>query len=133
MNKIIESFYNQISWSDECKIELIGDTDVVSTNLVLYMPCDWVDAESLSEIIIDYAKMRGLEPGLIIGGNPNPAIAERLCFVLTKQGILVSFIDPIARIAQSRFMISALDGLDWGRTSESIATGNSAPVWSWDV
>jgi hypothetical protein len=91
MSAIIQNFYGQISWSDECTIEFIGDIEVALSSLALYVPCDWPDAERLAMFAINAAKAKNLEPALIIGGNPNKAIAEKLCFCLAKQGILLSF------------------------------------------
>jgi hypothetical protein len=132
VQKIIQDFYSQISWGDECQIEFIGNIEIVISSQVLYTPCDWIEAENLAMFAINSAKTKGLEPGMIIAGNPSKAIAERLCLSLTKQGILLNFVDAVAKVAQSQFICSALDGIDWGQTIKSIKEGRATPIWSWD-
>lgn len=132
MNQIIQSFFGQISWADECSIVQIDGIEFIQTNLCLYLPCDWKHAEPSSQIVSLTAEMLKIEPGLVVGGNPAKDIAEQIYRSETKKGVLVMFVDAIARVTQSQCITSALDGIDWQRTSQSIAQGGKKPVWEWE-
>ena len=132
MNPIIESFYNQISWANECTIVKIRGFDFVWTSQCLYLPCHWNNCEYSSFIVTEAASKLQLEPALLIGGNPSKADAERIYWEKTKRSILVTFVDPVAQIVQAECITRALDGMDWSRTVEAIAHGSTKPVWEWD-
>jgi hypothetical protein len=132
MNSIIKIFYNQISWADECSIVQIDGIEFVQSNSCLYLPCHYKHVEPSARITSLSAERLKLEPALIVWGNPTKDLAQQIYSSETKRGILVVFVDAIAKVAQSQFIVSALDGIDWQRTSEGIAQGGKQLVWEWD-
>jgi hypothetical protein len=132
MNPIIQSFYNQISWVDECSILQIDGIEFVKTDIALYLPCDWKCAESSAGIVSLAAEFQGLEPVLIVGGDPSREVVEQIYINAIERNVVVIFVDAAAIIAKAQFITQALDGIDWPRTMGNIAKGNDTPVWEWE-
>lgn len=136
---ILDRFYETISWKNECEeIEF-------NERILLKTPCslDLVANSNvgiISNTIDSVYCLRqlfpnsGLEPGLIIWGNPPDFVVhEYISFCCQwNPPVHVQFIDIPARLAYSRFLTKALDGIDWQRSIEGLAKGNKNPVWIWD-
>jgi hypothetical protein len=130
--EVIEQFYEQISWKDECEEIVFGDRTLLKTPCTLDLVCHYqgILPNIISSIEVNKQfKDFKLKPGIIIWGNPENVIVDVYIENCAFYKVHPVFIDTRARLAYSRFVNRALDGIDWVRSAESVAKGGTKPVW----
>ena len=77
-NEIIQKFYQQISYSNTCKMHEFDGFTMTSTAYILYMPCHWQYYEERKNKIIALAEKLGYAPGMIITGDPDSETIQKI-------------------------------------------------------
>lgn len=134
---VLDRFYDLISWQDQCEEVEFNARILLKTphSLELVAHCSTGILKNClgSRYCLDFLYSKSnLKPGLIIWGKPDKRLVDAYMTFSCQHGVHVSFVDVQARLAYSRFLTKALDGIDWQRSLEGLAKGDKKPVWSWD-
>lgn len=131
--EVIDRFRAQIGWEDETRLIEHGDRTLLWHPMETHIPARW-DELDLQEAI---ALRDGLghDVALLVWGSPDKASAVEIYLTCAKAGINVYFLDATARVAQSRFITSAGEGVDWNRTLINLAHNEmkGEPIYEWDA
>ncbi|WP_414573158.1 hypothetical protein [Nostoc sp. CCY 9925] len=126
--QVIDQFYEQVSWKDECNETVIFNRTWIRNDKskCLFLPCYYEDYDKDKNDLLGLATGLKYEPSMIIYGDPGNAKVDELIFKSLSEYYLIhlEFIDVRARIAQSRFIHRALDGIDWNKAFTEVSNGN---------
>ena len=144
-HNIINRFFQTISWQEECTVELINNIPhvVYNPDKTLLLPIQHTEFgnilsgtnDSLFKSLLQYQDGKR---GLIVDGNIDRSGVEIICIVggMEKYSYTPFFVAPATRINYGRFVASVLDGVDWERSLEAIASSkddeNVQPIFEWD-
>ncbi len=75
---IIDQFYQDFYWASKCQVQELDGSLFVSSQYILYLPCNWQDYDKRKFDIIQIAEVANYAPGLIIGGDPNVETVQKI-------------------------------------------------------
>ncbi|MBD2409485.1 hypothetical protein H6H01_01915 [Nostoc calcicola FACHB-3891] len=125
--QVIDQFYEQVSWQDECCEMIVFNRTWIrhDGSKSLFLPCHYEDYDQAKNLLLSLATGFKYEPSMIIYGDPDKSKVEELIFKRqTETTINLDFIDVKAKVAYSRFISRALDGIDWGKAFTEVSKGN---------
>ncbi|MGL4884024.1 MAG: hypothetical protein ACRC8K_23640 [Waterburya sp.] len=144
--KVISRFKESISWANETETyrinRSVGNIYYLQHEKAIYFPCHWQEFDNKKRQVWGWAKMNGRRPCLLIWGEPDSYIAERIWrhsfqivnWIGTKEYSLICiFIDPIAQITINGLLLQNLDGVDWNRTlTNGLQEKSPRLIMEWD-
>jgi hypothetical protein len=146
--EIIQKFYGQISWADECRIHNVkfaNSLPLMIHDKSWFWPCLFTSVEQVKHeagLLLCLTEEAWCldptsadpKPCLIVDGDIDDKSMDELIWTLQLAQITPYFTSPESSIAHSQWIVKALDGLDWGRSfADFFAKGRDAkPVFQWD-
>ncbi len=134
--EILQQFYQQILWADQCREVTEEERTLLITPCALCIPSHWQDYEQNKVFIIKAAQKYALAPKLLVWGEPSDYEAEKIWWdaILSKKPnrFYVSFLDVQASVLNTELMLKVFEGADIQKTVENFLAGKWEAVWSWD-
>jgi hypothetical protein len=124
---VIESWFEQISWSDETSLKEVSGYVFAETNSSIYFPFHYLGGLNHLSRLKEIASQRGLRLTLLIHGNPPDDSVEKMWRIFLHQHISCWWIEPIPQIVANELMYRSLDGIDWGRSLTQ-----KRPIMEWE-
>jgi hypothetical protein len=134
--EVIEQFYTEISWKDECEEIEYGNRLLLKTDVTIKVPTYYGVYGDGVDLAIALASKFQVKPYLLLWGNAPKEMVEGIWWDSHKKTphVYISWISPYHNqmFWSNDMTFKALDGIDWQRSIEGLAKGSKKPVWSWD-
>lgn len=132
---VIQQFYKQISWADQCREVLEGNRTLLVTPCAICIPTHWQDFEQNKAFIITIALKYSLSPKLLVWGEPSDYETEKIWWdVMTSSNprVYAKFIDVQASVLDAQLLLKTFEGADIPQTLANFLAGKPEVVWTWD-
>ncbi|MBE9054397.1 hypothetical protein IQ243_29240 [Nostocales cyanobacterium LEGE 11386] len=133
--EVIQEFYAQISWADQCRTVTESGRTLLVTPCALAVPSHWQDYKQNKAFVLPIAKSYSLDPQLLVWGAPSKAEVEKIWWdsiTSSQPRIYAKFLDVEASLVESDLILKVLEGLDVHKTFENFLAGNSQVVFDWE-
>lgn len=118
--RTINSFYDRISWADQCTEATFDSRLICVAPCCVYLPIRWQDFTESVEVVARASAVYGLQPALLITGDAPRKMVEEIWWRSHKNTppIHVVWVEWEQELWATRLTTSALDGINWQKSFE---------------